>query len=117
MIAGREREDEVMLRRYLLGQTSEEEQLALEQRLLNEQEYFDHLLRSEEELIDEFTRGEMADPDREKFEGHFLSSPERRESLLFAQALNRYLSTHKQWIPARSGLFPRWPVFKEVALM
>lgn len=117
MIAGREREDEIMLRRYLLGQTAEEEQLALEQRLLSDQDYFDQLLRSEEELTDEYARGEMGNPDREKFEKYFLSSPERRESLAFAQALNRYLSTHKQQIPARSGLFPRWPVFMEVALM
>lgn len=117
MIAGHQREDEVLLRRYLLGQASEEEQLALEQRLLSDQDYFDQLLRSEEELTDEYARGEMVSPDREKFEGHFLSSPERREGLAFAQALNRYLSTHKQWIPARPGLFPRQPVFMEAALM
>src|SRR5580765_5396119 len=110
------REDEILLRRYLLGQASEEEQLALEQRLLSDQDYFDQLLRSEEELTDEYARGEMGSPDREKFEGHFLSSPERRESLAFAQALNQYLSTHKQQIPARPGLFPR-PVFMEIALM
>jgi hypothetical protein len=117
MIAGRQREEEVLLRRYLLGQTSEEEQLALEQRLLREQDYFDQLLRSEEELTDEYARGEMGSPDREKFEGYFLSSPERRESLAFAQALNRYLSTHEQQAPARPGLFPRWPVFIEISLM
>jgi hypothetical protein len=117
MIAERQREDEVLFRRYLLGQTSEEEQLALEQRLLSDQDYFDQLLRSEEELTDEYARGEMSNPDREKFEEHFLSSPERRESLAFAQALNRYLSTHEQRTPARPGLFPRPPVFMEVALM
>jgi len=110
-------EDEVLLRRYLLGQASEEEQLAIEQRLLNDQDYFDRLLRSEEELTDEYARGEMGSPDREKFEGYFLGSLERRESLAFAQALNRYLSTHKQRIPVSPGLFPRQPVFMEVALM
>jgi anti-sigma-K factor RskA len=117
MIAGRQRDEEVLLRRYLLGQASEEEQLALEQRLLSDQDYFDQLLRFEEELTDEYARGEMGNPDREIFEAYFLNSSERHESLAFAQALNRYLSTHKQRIPDRPGLFPRWPVFMEVALM
>jgi hypothetical protein len=117
MIGGRQRDEDVLLRRYLLGQTSEEEQLALEQRLLSDQDYFDKLLRSEEELTDEYARGEMVSPDRDNVEGHFLRSPERRENLAFAQALNRYLSTYKPLIRARPGLFPRWPVFMEVGLM
>jgi type II secretory pathway pseudopilin PulG len=117
MIAERQHEDEVLLRRYLLGQTSEEEQLMLEQRLLSDQEYFDQLLRSEEELTDEYARNEMVGHDRKRFEEYFLSSPERREGVAFAQALNRYLSKHKQQVPATPGLFSRWPVSMQVALM
>lgn len=117
MISERQSEGEILLRRYLLGETFAEEQQAVEQRLLNDQDYFDRLLRCEEELIDEYARGTMAGPDKQRFEGHFLNSPERRESLVFAQALNRYISEHAQWNPARAGLFPKWPVVMEAALM
>jgi len=117
MIAGLQREDKTLLRRYLLGQTSAEEQRPIEQRLLTDQDYFDQLLQVEEELTDEYARRALESPDREKFEGHFLNSPERRESLAFAQALNRYLLTHRQQNAIRPGLFPRWPVFIKVALI
>jgi hypothetical protein len=116
MIARRQREEEVLLRRYLLGQTSEGEQLTLEQRLLSDQDCFDQLLRCEEELTDEYARNEMGSPDQKRFEEYFLSSPERHENLAFAQTLNRYLSTHKQRDEIRPGLFSRWPAFMEVTL-
>jgi anti-sigma-K factor RskA len=117
MISGLQREDEILLRHYLLGQTSAEEQRTIEQRLLSDQDYFDQLLRYEEELTDEYARGDMESSDRKKFERHFLNSPERHESLAFAQALNRYLSARRQQNAIRPGLFSRWPLLIEATLM
>ena len=117
MIPGLQHEDEILLRHYLLGQASAEEQRTIEQRLLSDQDYFDQLLRFEEELTDEYARGEMESPDREKFEGHFLNSPERRESLAFSQALTRYFLARRQQSAIRPGLFSRWPLLIEATLM
>jgi hypothetical protein len=48
-----QRSDKRSLRRYLLGETDPEEQSTIEQRLLSEKEYFDELVKIEEELTDE----------------------------------------------------------------
>lgn len=117
MIARQQSEDEIALRRYLLGETSGEEQRTVELRLLSDQEYFDLLGRCEEELTDEYARGAVSAQDKERFEGHFLNSPERRGNLEFAKAFNQYVLAHRQRNPAKASLFPKWPVFMEAALM
>jgi hypothetical protein len=86
-----EREDE-RLRRYLLGEVTEEERCQIERRLLTDRQYFNALLKAEEEMTDRYARGEISDEERESFESHFLNSAERRESVEFAADLNRYLA-------------------------
>ncbi len=81
------------LRRYLLGEAAGEEQSQIEQRLLTDEDYFNELLRTEEELTDEYVRGELQQGEKEKFELHFVNNPERRDQVEFAKDLNRYLST------------------------
>lgn len=81
------------LRRYLLGEAAGEEQSQIEQRLLTDEDYFNELLRTEEELTDEYVRGELQQGEKENFELHFVNNPERREQVEFARELNRYLST------------------------
>lgn len=117
MIARQQSEDEIALRRYLLGETSGEEQRTVELRLLSDQEYFDLLVRCEEELTDEYARGAVSFQDKERFERQFLNSPERRGNLEFAKAFNQYVLAHRQRNPAKASLFPKWPVFMEAALM
>ena len=116
MIAER-RQNEMQLRRYLLGQAAEEEQRAIEHSLLSNQEYFDHLLRCEEELIDEYACGAMQGADKECFEKYFLATPERRENLAFAQALHRYLASQKRSGDGGRESFSARPVRINVALM
>jgi hypothetical protein len=81
------------LRRYLLGEAAGEERSQIEQRLLTDEDYFNELLRTEEELTDEYVRGELQQGEKENFELHFANNPERREQVEFAKDLNRYLST------------------------
>jgi len=81
------------LRRYLLGEATEEERSQIEQRLLTDEDYFNELLRAEEELTDEYVRGELQQGEKENFELHFVNHPERREQVEFAKDLNLYLST------------------------
>lgn len=113
----RKNQDEAQLRRYLLGQAPAEEQRMVEQHLLEDQDYFDLLLRCEEELTDEYARGELAGPDKERFESHFLSTPKRIESLEFAKNLNRYRSEHAQPYPVIPRLSNRRLALMEVALV
>jgi hypothetical protein len=106
MIAGEQRQDEIPLRRYLLGQAADEEQRMIEQNLLANQEYFDQLLKCEEELIDEYASGAMKGADKEYFDKHFMASPERRESVAFAQALHRYWASQQR---SRAGMWELSP--------
>lgn len=116
MIAGRERQNEMAIRRYLLGQAADEEQRLIEQNLLDDQEYFGRLLRHEEELIDEYACGSMKGADKECFEKHFMASPERRESVGFAQALHIYLTSQKRSHAGTWGLSSPWAARASIAL-
>jgi hypothetical protein len=92
--------NERMMIRYLLGDLSEDEQVQLEERYFTDDDCFQQLLALEDELIDDYVRGELAAGDRTLFEQRFLASPERRQKVEFAQAL-------RQTLPAPQKL-PWW---------
>jgi hypothetical protein len=83
--------NEGFTRRYLLGLLGQQEQRQLEERLLSDNEYFEELLMSEDELIDDYLEGALSEPEREKFEHYFLATPERRQKVSFARTLKRYV--------------------------
>src|SRR5262245_46314087 len=89
-IVNSESVDEVELRRYLLGELTEDEEARHEERLLTEKDYFDRLLLSEDDLIDEYVRGMLSAQDKERMERRFLASPRRQEKLRLATDLKRY---------------------------
>jgi hypothetical protein len=78
--------------RYLLGDVSDEERVRLEEYYFVDDDAFEQLSALEDELIDDYIRGELAEPQRKQFELHFLNSAERRQKLAFAESFNRYLS-------------------------
>jgi hypothetical protein len=80
------------IREYLLGQLAEEEQQALEQRLLTEDDLFQELEIVEDELVDDFVAEELTANERAQFEQYFLSSPERQQDVRFAAGLHRYVA-------------------------
>ena len=84
--------DENRMRDYLLGGLSGEEREQVELRLLAEQDYYDHLLASEDELVDQYVRGALAPGEKRRFEERFLASPARQQDLRFASAWERYLA-------------------------
>jgi cell division protein FtsB len=86
-------DDEVLIRRYLLGNVTDDEQRRVEERLLTDDLHFNHLCKSEADLIDEYVRGALEPDDRHRFERHFLNSADRRESVAFAGVLNACLSS------------------------
>jgi len=84
-------EEELLLKRYLLGELSQSEQSEVEERLFADPEYFSQFRAAEDELIDEYLYGDLDGSERERFEKYFVTTPERRESLRVARALQQYI--------------------------
>jgi hypothetical protein len=109
-----ERVDEILLTRYLLGKLSDEEQVRVEDRAFADPQYLRVLEAAEADLIDAYVRGELSEADRRAFEGRFLTSPERRGKVEFAQALARVTDEAPRVAPEASGWrrvrewFPAW---------
>jgi hypothetical protein len=97
--------NEDLLARYLLGQLREPEQERIEQAYLADAEWQERLTVAEDELIDGYVRGTLAEEARRAFEKHFLNVPRRRERIAFAKALQQLVSEAPPVFPAAS----RWP--------
>src|SRR6185295_7306375 len=94
--------DEVVARRYWLGQLSHEEQGRIEELAFGDPESFALLEAVEDYLIDEFVYNDLSAEERKRFQeyfltqpGHsedpFLTHPSRREDLRIAEALRQHL--------------------------
>ncbi len=83
-----------LMRDYLLGLLSENEQEQTEQRLMTESGFADELEITEQELVDEYADGLLTGREKEGFERLFLSHPKRRQDVAFARALRKYVSSH-----------------------
>lgn len=78
--------DETMTR-YLLGELSEPERSALEEKYFSDPKLFDEVLETENELLDKYVRGLLPARQRERFERFYLSQPRLRERMKFAESL------------------------------
>lgn len=110
-------EDYKTLRRYLLGEITEPAQLArIEESLLTDDDYFELLGVTSDELIDQYLGDELSQQERIHFERHYLSTPERWAKLRFTQTLREYNSARRseELVTAEgSGYFSgwrRWPL-------
>jgi len=87
--------------RYLLGRMSEEESRELEQKVLQNREFFDDVMATEDELIDEYLDGGLTPEERKQFERAYLSAPDRRARVDFARALRDKLAGEPKAFPVR----------------
>lgn len=85
---------EKLIAQYLLGELPEEQQVEIEDRAFQDQEYLASITSVENDLIDEYVRDEMPEPVRRKFENRFLASAERRKRVEFAKALTHVTSEY-----------------------
>src|ERR1051325_4584494 len=85
-------DEEQILKRYLLGDLSEEEVEQIELSLLLDHKNLEELIIIEETLIDEYLEGALSKHERIKFEGHFLAAPENRKELLLAKTLRNCIA-------------------------
>ena len=73
--------------RYLLGELSDEQAIAIEDRAFADKKYLASITSVENDLIDEYVRNELSADERKRFEKQFLASVERRKRVEFARAL------------------------------
>lgn len=73
--------------RYLLGELSEAERAALEEKYFTDPQVFDQVLKAECELLDNYVRGRLSSEARAQFERSYLADPGRRARVKFAEAL------------------------------
>lgn len=85
-------EDQIIIRRYLLGELDEQDRRQLEERLMTDDAFFDQVMITEEELAEEFADGSLVGTERKQAEQIFLSTSEGRQQINFNLALNRYIS-------------------------
>lgn len=76
---------------YLLGQLDQPSQTQIEEDLLTSTTLYDEISLAEDELTDQYLANELSDAERQSFESHFLTAPERRQKLQFARAFRRYV--------------------------
>jgi len=79
--------DATRLRMYLLGELGEDEASVVETRLVGSDDVLEELRATEDELIEDYLRGDLPPAERTRFEAHFLASPARRARLAFLDAL------------------------------
>ena len=103
--------DDDVLRGYLLGSLAQESREGVEKRLFSDDRIFwEHLCLVEEELIDDYVRGELDGEESERFERHFLCTDERRAKLEFARALKAHVEQHELATQRRTWDWLRGPV-------
>lgn len=97
---------ERLARPYLLGLLAAAERQRFEEGLLTDDGLFEELLIAEDELIDDYLRLNLSGSERERFEQHFLLTPERRRKLSFATGLNKYVMAAAESVRPTPALLP-----------
>lgn len=98
--------DEKRLRRYLLDDLPDDEQLAIGERLLVDRAYLEQLTIVEEDLIDDYLRDKLSPPERQRFRQQF-NTPARRHKIQLAGAFQNYLNTLPPVVEAAPSLLRR----------
>jgi hypothetical protein len=86
LVSGPVRIEDSVVRRYVLGDLTEDESQRLEEEYFVSDERFSQLLAVEEDLIEDFLRNRLGPGERERFEARFLTT-ERGRAKVAAQKL------------------------------
>jgi hypothetical protein len=82
--------------RYLLGELSEQEQAAFEERYFRDPQVFNQVLQVESELVDAYARGRLSTETRERFESSYLKHQARRQRVEFAKTLTTRIDENEE---------------------
>jgi hypothetical protein len=99
--------NEVVARRFLLGQLSPDEQGSIEELAFDDPKSFEVLQAAEDDLIDEFVYDDLSSEERERFQEYYLAQPGRREDVRIASALREYFE-REQPVPSLWDGLRRW---------
>lgn len=88
--ADKQRLDDEVLSRYLLGSLPAEEAERLDELSVANDEFALRLDAVENDLVDAYARGDLAGDALEQFQKFYLSSPRRQEKVEFARTLLRF---------------------------
>lgn len=97
--------DSVRLRRYLLGDATDAEMAATEERYFEDERALDALMAEEERLIEDYLAGQLAPGERRRFEQSYLASPEHRRRVETIRALTAAASAAASASAARPTRF------------
>jgi hypothetical protein len=78
-----------LIREYLLGGLNEEQRQQVELRVMTVAEFKEAVLLIEDELIEEYVSGALSAAGRERFDEHFLRTPQQRRRVRIARALRQ----------------------------
>ena len=78
--------DETTIRRYFLQELADDERQRVEEQMMTDDAFFEEITFAEDELVQEYTRGELKGVERQKFEQSFLATPEGRQQVNFNKA-------------------------------
>lgn len=79
--------NETEIRRFLLGEMSEDERTAFEERFVADEDLFEQMRVVEDELIESYIRGTLSAVEKDKFERSFLAAEPRRRRVAFARTM------------------------------
>jgi hypothetical protein len=82
------------IRRYLLGHLKDDQRETVERRLLTDDDFFQELEITKNEVIEEYLLGRLSAEDRAYLDQNLLASAEGNRTLKFARAVERYVSNH-----------------------
>jgi len=102
--------DEVVARRFWLGQLSPEEQGRIEELAFGDPEWFTFLQAAEADLIDEFVYDDLSSEERKLFEKHFLEKQpkELREDVEVARAMRAHFERKPVVVASLWERFRKW---------
>ena len=90
------RDDDELLRRYLLDKLKEEERSRLDERLLREEELFETAEAVEADLLDDYAHDRLAPEEREVVANRLASSPQGRSRLALIRGLGTIAREEKK---------------------
>lgn len=102
----RQEQQQNSIRKYLLNQLSSSKQQSIELELLSDEAFAEELENVEDELIDEYIKGELSRKEHVNFERYFLAHETRRHKLCAAEALKRHFDKiSPSPTPSKIGFF------------
>ncbi len=88
--------NETEIRQFLLGEMSDNQRNAFEEKFVADEDFFEQIRVAEDELIESYVRGTLPAAEKEKFERAFLTTERRRSRVDFTRAMLEQLTRQKE---------------------